>query len=175
MATHSSVLAWRIPGTGEPGGLPSMGSHRVGHDWSDSAAAAADHIGAFGPELMGFWVTMGITPLPPPRQKKTNTLKGNSLLARYFPTSGKKQKWNKPRRSVLLSRSFCCTIKNKKQKTGSCYLSFQGSEVRSTWEKSICTKWWNCPIPSRLKAWCSPVFLSNKCPLWRFPPQECLH
>ena len=32
MATHSSVLAWRIPGIGEPGGLPSMGSHRVGHD-----------------------------------------------------------------------------------------------------------------------------------------------
>ena len=41
MATHSSVLAWRIPGSGEPGGLPSMGSHRVGHDWSDLAAAAA--------------------------------------------------------------------------------------------------------------------------------------
>ena len=41
MATHSSVLAWTIPGTGEPGGLPSMGSHRVGHDWSDLAAAAA--------------------------------------------------------------------------------------------------------------------------------------
>ena len=41
MATHSSVLAWRIPGTGEPGGLPSMGSHRVGHDWSDLAVAAA--------------------------------------------------------------------------------------------------------------------------------------
>ena len=41
MATHSSVLAWRIPGTAEPGGLPSIGSHRVGHDWSDLAAAAA--------------------------------------------------------------------------------------------------------------------------------------
>ena len=41
MATHSSVLAWRIPGMGEPGGLPSMGFHRVGHDWSDLAAAAA--------------------------------------------------------------------------------------------------------------------------------------
>ena len=40
MATHSSVLAWRIPGTVEPGGLLSMGSHRVGHDWSDLAAAA---------------------------------------------------------------------------------------------------------------------------------------
>ena len=41
MATRSSVLAWRIPGTGEPGGLPSVGSHRVGHDWSVLAAAAA--------------------------------------------------------------------------------------------------------------------------------------
>ena len=40
MATHSSVLAWRIPGMGEPGGLLSMGSHRVGHDWSDLAVSA---------------------------------------------------------------------------------------------------------------------------------------
>ena len=42
MAPHSSVLAWRIPETGEPGGLPSMGSHRVGYDWSDLVAAAND-------------------------------------------------------------------------------------------------------------------------------------
>ena len=41
MATHSSILAWRIPGTEEPSGLPSVGSHRVRHDWSDLAAAAA--------------------------------------------------------------------------------------------------------------------------------------
>ena len=41
MATHFSVLAWRIPGMGEPGGLQSLGSHRVGHDWSNLAAAAA--------------------------------------------------------------------------------------------------------------------------------------
>ena len=41
MATHSSVLAWRIPGMGEPGRLPSMGLQRVGHDWSNLAAAAA--------------------------------------------------------------------------------------------------------------------------------------
>ena len=41
MATHSSILAWRIPGTREPRGLPSMRSHRVGHNWSDLAAAAA--------------------------------------------------------------------------------------------------------------------------------------
>ena len=44
METHSSVLAWRIPETAEPDGLPSMGSHRVGHDWSDLAAAAAEYI-----------------------------------------------------------------------------------------------------------------------------------
>ena len=45
MATHSSVLARRIPGKGEPGGLPSMGSHRGGHDWSDLAAAAKQRMG----------------------------------------------------------------------------------------------------------------------------------
>ena len=50
MATHSSVLAWRIPGTGEPGGLPSLGLHRVGHDWSNLAAAAA----AMGPNAVIF-------------------------------------------------------------------------------------------------------------------------
>ena len=44
MATHSSVLAWRIPGTGEPGGLPSMGSHRVGHDCRDLALARGKHL-----------------------------------------------------------------------------------------------------------------------------------
>ena len=43
MATHSSVLAWRIPGTGEPGGLLSMESHRVGHDWSELAVSRIDY------------------------------------------------------------------------------------------------------------------------------------
>ena len=44
MATHPGVLAWRIPGMGEPGRLPSIGSRRVGHDWCDLAAAAAEVI-----------------------------------------------------------------------------------------------------------------------------------
>ena len=49
MATHSSVFAWRIPGMWEPGGLPSMGSHRVGHAWSDLAAGSLWLlVGAFG-------------------------------------------------------------------------------------------------------------------------------
>ena len=65
MATHSSVLAWRIPGTGEPGGLPSMGSHRVGHDWSDLAAAAAADWGchfslvSVGMRLLYFYLVFG--------------------------------------------------------------------------------------------------------------------
>ena len=49
MATHSSVLAWRIPETGKPGGLLSMGSHRVRHDWSDLAAAAAAAVTIYHP------------------------------------------------------------------------------------------------------------------------------
>ena len=48
MATHSSVLAWRFPGMAEPGGLPSMGLHRVGHDRSDTAVAAAAAAAAVG-------------------------------------------------------------------------------------------------------------------------------
>ena len=53
MATHSSVLAWRIPRTGKPGGLPSMGSHRVGHDWSDVAAVAVGEDSWESLELQG--------------------------------------------------------------------------------------------------------------------------
>ena len=52
MATHSSVLAWRIPGMGEPGGLPSIGLHRVGHDWSDLAAAAVSYLGFLVAQLV---------------------------------------------------------------------------------------------------------------------------
>ena len=51
MAAHSSVLAWRIPGTGGPGGLPSMGSHRVGHNGIDLAAAR----GKRGWDELGHW------------------------------------------------------------------------------------------------------------------------
>ena len=54
MATHSSVLAWRIPGNGEPGGLPSMGSHRVGHDWSDLAEAVMLSILIYILEVWGY-------------------------------------------------------------------------------------------------------------------------
>ena len=60
MATHSSVLAWRILGTGEPGGLPSLGLHRVGHDWSDLAVAAYWKNKQSYSEKIRFVVTRGI-------------------------------------------------------------------------------------------------------------------
>ena len=56
MATHSSILAWRIPGTGEPSGLPSMGSHRVRHNWSDTAAVLIKGSLCFRPVLMNIYV-----------------------------------------------------------------------------------------------------------------------
>ena len=52
MATHSSILAWRIPGTEEPGGLLSMGSHRVRQDWRDLAAAAAAQTSKTAPYII---------------------------------------------------------------------------------------------------------------------------
>ena len=55
IATHSSVLAWRIPGTEEPGGLPSLGLHRVRHDWSDLAAVAAAALTVKGPGQSPVW------------------------------------------------------------------------------------------------------------------------
>ena len=68
MATRSSVLAWSIPGKGEPGGLPSMGSHRVGHDWSDLATAAAStEIG------MKYWKKCWLAEWRITTQKKLNS------------------------------------------------------------------------------------------------------
>jgi len=62
-ATHSSVLAWRIPGTGEPGGLPSMGSYRVSHNWSDLAAAAAAASESVLSMNIQSWFPLGLTGL----------------------------------------------------------------------------------------------------------------
>ena len=63
---HSSTLAWRIPGTGGPGGLPSMGSHGVGHDWSDLAAAT-------GPKAGYAFKTTDTSPSPPSLQSLLKT------------------------------------------------------------------------------------------------------
>ena len=71
MATHSNNLAWRIPRMGEPGGLPSVGSHRIGHDWSDLAAAAA---AAATPILLKFFQKIAEGKLPNSFYEATITL-----------------------------------------------------------------------------------------------------
>ena len=81
MATHSSVLAWRIPGAGDPGGLPSMGSHRVWHDWSNLAAAAAS------------WGTVAFVQLPTTLTLKENAGLGDRTLAGDRDT-GSKVTWH---------------------------------------------------------------------------------
>ena len=73
-ASHSSVLAWRIPGTGEPGGLPSMGSHRVGHDWSDLAAAAS---------IWGRWLAQPEGTWAPPPKPSSPQGQGKSSLGSF--------------------------------------------------------------------------------------------
>ena len=75
MATHSSVLAWRIPGTGEPGGLLSMGSHRVRHDWGDFAAAASP------PSLHADLVKSSSLP---PRPNKSQAAILNQVITKSF-------------------------------------------------------------------------------------------
>ena len=79
MATHSSVLAWRIPGTAEPGGLPSVGSHRVRRDWSDLEAAAADYSnwGKFSLSMAFTTLEAFSVLVPPPVLKKTTNTSRN--------------------------------------------------------------------------------------------------
>ena len=86
MATHSSVLAWRIPGMAEPGGLPSIGSHRVGHDGSDLAAAAAE--GSFFEFCLWAWgcVAPGNSPGLP--SNGPQPCLGGRAPASPFPTVG---------------------------------------------------------------------------------------
>ena len=84
MATHSSVLAWRIPGTGEPGGLPSVGSHRVGHNWSDLAVAAAHEMnrGEKKRKKKKAGVSLGFVILDQKERKKVKSLSH----VRFFAT-----------------------------------------------------------------------------------------
>ena len=95
--SYSSVLAWRIPGTREPGGLPSMGSHRVGHDWSDLVAAAAAswrvisnregmltvHMGGVGPRRK-YRVTQNGRSLGSPEWKGRRHSTNNIYWAPYY-------------------------------------------------------------------------------------------
>ena len=104
MATHSSVLAWRIPGTGEPGGLPSLGSHRVGHDWSDLAAAVAAKVLSWRGKESAFCMVsplrrnLGILPFPKisPSLVEAGELRGSALLALHSFEYRAEWPWKSP-------------------------------------------------------------------------------
>ena len=88
MATRSTVLAWRIPGTGEPGGLPSMGSHRVRHDWSDLAAATACTSTVFVWKYS--WPSISSSSTP------TDSTNYSKIFGKKIIGSSKKQNWSFP-------------------------------------------------------------------------------
>ena len=85
MATHSSVIAWRIPGTGESGGLLSMGLHRVGHDWSDSAAYFIYPV-----------VAQTVKCLPAVRETQVRSLGWEDPLEKEMPTHSRTLAWKIP-------------------------------------------------------------------------------
>ena len=97
MATHSSVLAWRIPGTGKPGGLPSMGSHRVRHDWSDLAAAAAYTRSSRGIWNLHFFGAFQLYPTLVPGDDRDG----------WRHIRGRRCPWTYPARSVRIENWIC--------------------------------------------------------------------
>ena len=115
MATHSSVLAWRIPGTAGPGGLPTMGSHRVGHDWSDLAAASLIYPWLMAAERLGCPPLLRIlqhqlqlpcnpflvTPVEPVLQPRGSTLTNIQWPVKFY-TLNEDQQWdNQSARHVI--------------------------------------------------------------------------
>ena len=110
MATLSSALAWRIPGTGELGGLPSMGSHRVGHDWSDLAAAAVT------PKVMCLeWDFIGLIKVKWDHEGRALTWRIGVLvredtrkLALSLPCEDEVGRWPLRARNIGITRTWPC-------------------------------------------------------------------
>jgi len=107
MATQSSVLAWGIPGTGKPGGLLSIGSHRVGHDWSNLAVAAAGH-GQFSHWRQHFNLQTQCHPVlkPNPEMKKSIAEISSSL---WLSPS---ELWHKDawHNNAILNKCYFCSF-----------------------------------------------------------------
>ena len=97
MATHSSVLAWRIPGMVEPDGLPSMGSHRVGHDWSDLAAWAIDLNMSFPSLLTCFCQNYHLW-----TSRMSCSFSQHSTKHSVWPRSSFKSKWDKYGKGLMI-------------------------------------------------------------------------
>ena len=91
MAAHSSVLAWRIPGMGEPGGLPSMGSHRIGHNWSDLAYSIAYVV-----QRCAFLMAQMVKHLPAVQETQVQSLGWEDALEKEMATHSSTLAWKIP-------------------------------------------------------------------------------
>ena len=111
MAPHSSVLVWRIPGTWEPGGLPSVGSHRVGHNRSDLAAAAAMQIWGFPGGSNGKESAKARDSyLIPGLGRSTGEGNGNPLQCACLENSMDRGAWQATVHGVTKSQTYICSI-----------------------------------------------------------------
>ena len=110
MAAHSSVLAWRVPGMGEPGGLPSMGLCRVGHDWIDLAAAAAASF-QFGILSLSYAVILEKTFQNSSKLEFINSLIIIRTLEAFFNTFLKMVVMDNSRLKYLAHPLFCVVYK----------------------------------------------------------------
>ena len=124
--THSSVLAWRIPGTEEPGGLPPMGSHRVGHDWSDLAAAAAAGSSVHGVPQARILEWVAISFKPNKHFKKltnemtSGALKGSDIFLVIWKVNFTPRTRKDPSLFHLTDFKFLCKYEMKAQSITNC-------------------------------------------------------
>ena len=180
MATHSSVLAWRIPGTGDPGGLLSLGSHRVGHDWSDLAAAAEPEgrpaVFIFSQELcLEFQTCISSCPLDPPTWSLT-VVPDRPIQTRHS--------FLPPQLVLRVAFHLCeCDTFHWKVK-GSLTLPTHEPALKFTPQPllNLCSLHPHYHLPSSSPFPCWPAFLKNppwspwiQAYLWPLPSWHCSH
>ena len=148
MATHSSVLAWRIPGMAEPGGLPSMGSHRVGHNWSDlAAAAAAAYFKKYNFYPQGFPGGSVVKNPWPMQEMQIWSLGWEDTLEKEMATHSSISAWRNPmdkgawlQSMALLYPQKTIYIVSNTVFSLQLFNIFLNQNVRSTWASNI--PWW---------------------------------
>ena len=138
MATHSSVLAWRIPGTEEPSGLPSMELHRVGHDWSNLATAAAAPASKVMLKIIQTRLQKYVTQELPDVQAGFRKGRG---IRNKLPTSARSLKKQESSRKTSTSASLTMPKPFTMWITINCGKFWKRCEYQTTWPVSweICT------------------------------------
>ena len=162
MATHSSVLAWRTPGTAEPGGLPSMGSHRVGHDWSDLAAAAQGWRPGFSPCVWKIPWRRKWQPTPVLLPEKSH---GQRSLVGYSPWGRKELDKTERLHFVIKGTSKCLILLDrKKQMRKERHTDFSRKIMKAGYAGRI--------LLQRMIMWCTSIMCGIWEQYWRIQGEE---